>query len=110
MVRFLKFIVIVPIALLLLMFAFANRQVITVSFDPFEAGDVPAFVLKGPLFLVLILAVALGVICGGVATWFAQGKHRRAERAHRAEAEKLRGELETARASVPLQPALARRA
>jgi uncharacterized integral membrane protein len=110
MVRFLKFIVIAPIAILLLVFAFANRQVVTVSFDPFEAGDVPAFVLQGPLFIVLILTAALGVIAGGVATWFAQGKHRRAARASRAEAEKLRADLEQARAALPVGSSLARRA
>lgn len=110
MVRFLKFIVIAPIAILFLIFAFANRHVVTVSFDPFESGDIPEFVVQAPMFIVLILSVGLGVIAGGVATWFSQGKHRRAARANRAEADKLRADLEAARTASPIGSSLARRA
>jgi hypothetical protein len=102
--------VIAPIAILFLIFAFANRHVITVSFDPFSSGDAAAFAMQGPLFVVLILAVALGVIAGGIATWLAQGKHRRAARANRAEAERLRADLQQARGLIPAGSALARRA
>ena len=41
MVRFLKIVVVVPVAIALLAFAFANRHFVTVSFDPFPSGDVP---------------------------------------------------------------------
>lgn len=89
---FLKWLVIVPLALLAIGFAFANRQSVTVSFDPF-AGDVPAFALGGPLFVVLIITIVLGVLIGGAASWFGQGHHRRAARDARREAESLRSEL-----------------
>ena len=75
-----KLVVIVPIAIALLAFAFANRQIVTVSFDPLPSGDVPAFAVSLPLFVVLILTAMLGVVAGGVAVWFAQGRHRRAAR------------------------------
>src|SRR5580692_2849426 len=97
MKNFLKLLVLAPIAVLLLIFAFANRQIITVSFDPFVDGDIPAFAITAPLFLILILAMMLGVLAGGAATWFAQGKYRKAARQNRAEAERLRNEAQTSR-------------
>jgi len=66
MVRFLKLVVVVPIAIALLAFAFANRHIVTVSFDPFPSGDVPAFAISAPLFVILILTAMLGVVAGGV--------------------------------------------
>jgi uncharacterized integral membrane protein len=104
MLRFLKFIIIAPIAILLLLFAFANRQFVVVSFDPFPSGDVPAFALDAPLFIVLILAGMVGVLAGGAAAWLAQGKHRRGERRNRAEADRWRAEAEATRARLPAAP------
>jgi uncharacterized integral membrane protein len=92
-----KVVVLTPIAILLLVFAFANRHIVTVSFDPFVSGDIPAFAITAPLFLILILAIMVGVMAGGAATWLAQGKYRRAARQQRAEAERLRIEVQALR-------------
>ncbi len=104
MVRFLKLVVVVPIAIALLAFAFANRHIVTVSFDPFPSGDVPAFAISLPLFVVLILTAILGVVAGGVAVWFAQGRHRRAARRARVEADRWRAEAEAGRARLAAPP------
>lgn len=104
MVRFLKIVVIVPIALALLAFAFANRQFVTVSFDPFPSGDIPAFSVDLPLFVALILTAMIGVVAGGVAVWFAQGRYRRAARRSRIEADRWRAEAEASRAKLPTAP------
>jgi len=101
MARFLKFVIVAPIAIALLAFAFANRHFVTVSFDPFPSGDVPAFAISAPLFAVLIATAMLGVAAGGAAVWLAQGRHRRAARKNRAEAERWRAEAENARARAP---------
>ncbi len=95
----LKFIVLTPIAIVLLIFAFANRHIVTVSFDPFAAGDVADFAISAPLFLILFLAAMIGVLAGGAATWLTQSKHRKAARQSRAEAERLRGQAEASRAA-----------
>jgi uncharacterized integral membrane protein len=105
MVRFLKLVLIAPIAILLLIFAFANRHFVTVSFDPFSSGDIPAFAIQAPLFVVLIVAAMLGVVAGGAATWLAQGKHRRAARQNAFEADKWRAEAEAAKAQALGPPA-----
>ena len=97
MKNFLKLLVLAPIAALLLTFAFANRHIVTVSFDPFAEGDIAAFAITAPLFVILILTMMLGVVAGGAATWFAQGKYRKAARQNRAEAERLRNEAQMAK-------------
>ncbi len=105
MVRFLKFIVLAPFALLFLAFAFANRHSVTVAFDPISGGDIPAFSITAPLFVTLIIAVIFGIALGSSATWLAQGKYRRAARQNRAEAERFRAQA-LASAAPPATGAL----
>jgi uncharacterized integral membrane protein len=95
----LKFIVWAPIAILLLAFAFANRHIVTLYFDPFAEGDIPAFAITAPLFVILVLAIMVGVLAGGASTWLAQGKYRKAARHYRAEAERLRSEADALKAA-----------
>jgi hypothetical protein len=92
-----KIIIWTPIAVVLLAFAFANRHIVTVYFDPFVEGDIAAFAITAPLFLILILAMMIGILAGGAATWLAQGRYRKAARLNRAEAERLRGEAQMLR-------------
>jgi len=92
MKRLLKFIVIAPFALIFIAFAYANRHFVTVQFDPFASGDIPAFSLTAPLFAVIIMTAIFGVLAGGIVTWIAQGRYRRAARQNRAEADRLRAE------------------
>ena len=94
---FLKFIVFAPIAALLLIFAFANRHIVTVSFDPFVSNDIPAFEIDAPLFVILLLTLMIGVMVGSAATWLSQGRFRKAARQNRAEADRLRSQAQTLR-------------
>jgi uncharacterized integral membrane protein len=108
MIRFVRFLIIAVITLILLLFVFANRQWVTVSFDPFGSPDNPAFSLPAPLFAVVIIAAALGVIAGATATWVSQGRHRRAARRARVEANRWRTEAQNLSAARPNLPALPR--
>ena len=92
----LKAIILVPLALLAIAFAVANRGEVDVSFDPISA-DAPKYGV--PLFIVVFAALILGVLIGGVATWLGQGRHRKAERMHRRDVERLRTEIDRMRAS-----------
>lgn len=98
----LKLIIIVPIALIAIVFAVANREIVTISFDPFNSEN-PAFALSAPLFLTIILMVMLGVLLGGIATWITQGRARTSMRHAKAEADSLRRELQDARLELDLQ-------
>lgn len=91
--------VLVPLALFLMALALANRQTVTLSLDPF--ADEPTLTVRSPLFLIVLAALAVGVIIGGITTWLRQGRWRRAARraemlVHtlRAEGETLRRQLE----------------
>ena len=87
------------IAILAIAFAVANRQVVAISFDPFSSGD-PVFVLAAPLFLLVFLLVAAGVVIGGVASWLGQGRYRTGAR--RASAEAREAQAENARLRTEL--------
>ena len=58
----------VPLGLVIVALAVANREIVTVSFDPFNAAS-PAFALKAPLFLLVLILVIAGVIIGGASAW-----------------------------------------
>ncbi len=89
-------IIVVPLALIIIAFAVANRQAVTLSFDPFSAAS-PAYAATLPLFILIFVLVILGVIIGGVASWLRQAKWRRT--AHRLDADvrALHQELEALR-------------
>ena len=101
MFRFLKVLILIPLAIVLLGFAFANHHEVTVSFDPFASTDSAAFSIAAPLFAVVIVAAMLGVVAGALATWVSQGRHRRASRQDRVEAEKWRAQAQALKAAHP---------
>lgn len=73
--RFVAAIILVPSAVIIVAFAVANRQSVTVSFDPF-GGNQPAASVTLPLFALIILLLIVGVLIGGIATWLRQGRWR----------------------------------
>jgi uncharacterized integral membrane protein len=96
--------VLVAVALLLVSFAVANRQTVTVSFDPFDQAN-PALVISLPLYQLIFILLIGGVLVGGCAAWLRQAKWRR--RARRAEqaAEALRAQA-SRRPGAAIEPAL----
>ena len=90
--KFLTALIVIPLGLILVVFAVSNRHFVTVSLDPFVSSD-PSFSVAMPLFLLLILVAALGVVAGGLAVWFGQRHWRRAARRHEADARSARTEL-----------------
>ena len=97
--KFLTALIVIPLGLLFVVFAIANRHFVTVSFNPFDPAD-SALSVTLPLFALLILAGILGVVAGGCATWFGQRHWRRAARHHEADARIARTELADLRAST----------
>ena len=95
--RIVGWFVLVPLCAVLIVFALANRQPVVVLFNPFATSTEPAAPGFGvPLFLVIFGVLLLGVLLGGIATWFAQAPRRRDERSFRRENERLHRELEAA--------------
>ena len=103
--KFFTAVVLIPLGLIFVVFAVANRHLVTVSFDPFNSSD-PSIGLTMPLFVVIIAVAVAGVFVGGSATWFRQRHWRRAARQHEADAGQMRAQLADLRAgaSMPLRP------
>ena len=97
--KFFTALVLIPLGLIFIVFAVANRHLVTVSFDPFNSVD-PAVAVTMPLFVVIIAVAILGVAAGGCATWFRQRHWRRAARQHEADARAARAQLANLRGSA----------
>jgi uncharacterized integral membrane protein len=100
--KFFTALVVIPLGLIFIIFAVANRHLVTVSLDPFNSAD-PSIAITLPLFVLIIVVAILGVIAGGSATWFRQRRWRRAARQHEADARQARAEAADLRARA-LQP------
>ncbi|MGA3308595.1 MAG: lipopolysaccharide assembly protein LapA domain-containing protein [Xanthobacteraceae bacterium] len=85
--------VLVPLAVIVIAFAVANRHMVTVSFDPFSA-DEPAAAVTLPLFALIILLLIFGVLIGGLAAWLRQGKWRQSARWLEREMRELRQKVD----------------
>ncbi len=89
--KLLRWLVLVPLAILLVLLAVANRAPVRLSLDPFST-EAPAFAFTLPLFVALLLALMIGVVIGGLAAGIGRLRWRyRAKKAER-EAEKLSAE------------------
>jgi uncharacterized integral membrane protein len=100
MKSFFKALILVPVALVIVLFSVANRAPVRVSFDPISR-DAPTLAFDLPLFAIVLAALAVGILLGGFASWLTQGKHRKAARRNRREVETLRGEAQMLRSAVP---------
>ncbi|MBO1019950.1 LapA family protein [Methylobacterium sp. SD274] len=99
MIRFFKGLVLLPVAIVVVALAVANREVVRLSFDPFTA-DTPAFSLPLPLYVLIFASVAIGILCGGIGTWLGQSGTRRTSAARRREIRRLEGETERLKSRV----------
>ncbi len=101
-------VVLLPLAVVIILFAVANRQWVTVSFDPLVSVN-PAYAVSLPLFLLIFIALIAGVLVGGIAAWLRQARWRRAARRLEREVQALQDEVaaqrrqlvEQARAASP---------
>ena len=77
--RFLLIVVFVPLAVVLIALAVANRDLTAFTLDPFNPGN-PALTVQLPLFVLLFAALAIGMLVGSAATWLKQGRYRKLAR------------------------------
>jgi len=89
-------VILIPLAIVLIAFAVANRQIVTVSLDPFSSEH-PATSLNLPLFVLVIGLLIGGVVIGGAASWLRHGHLRRTARRFERDIRELRGELASLR-------------
>ena len=87
--RILTIVVFVPLAIILIALAVANREPVAFTLDPFNPGN-PALTVKLPLFVLLFLALIIGLLVGSAATWIKQGRFRKLARQRGDEVRTLR--------------------
>lgn len=97
--RVVNWLLLAPVALIAIVLAVANRTPVTLSLDPL-AREASPLSISVPLFAVVFLAMILGVVIGGTAVWWKQGRYRKRCRlaeselsAARSDVERLRSEL-----------------
>ena len=90
--RYLSWIVTLPLALVVISFAVSNRDpaVLTLWPLPFE--------LEMPVFLPVLCALVVGFIAGGFVAWWSGGRYRRLARRQNSRLKRLSAEAETLRA------------
>ena len=101
--RIVSILVIVPLAIVIVAFAVANRQSVTISFDPFSSAS-PAYAATVPLFVLIFALLIVGVLVGGVAAWIRQGKWRRTARRLDGEVRTLHQEMDAIRRRFAPEP------
>ena len=101
--RIVTMLIVVPLAVVIIAFAVANRQSVTVSFDPFSATS-PAYAATLPLFVLIFVLLILGVLVGGVAAWIGQTRWRRTARKLDGEVRVLHQELDGIRRRFAPEP------
>ena len=72
----LKWLILLPILLVVLLLAISNDQTTTVHLNPFDTAD-PVLRLDLALYQIAFIAFALGVVCGGFVVWNSQRRYRR---------------------------------
>ena len=99
MKRFLRLLFLVPLALGAMAVAVANRHPVIIYLDPIAGPAPEGTQITVQLFVVIGVAIMVGVIFGSVVTYLEQGKYRRAARRARTEVVSLRADV--ARLSLP---------
>lgn len=94
--RFLRLIFVVALAIVLVAVALANREIVTLSAFPANFGQYLGgrWAVDLPLFLVIFLAFALGMLAGLVWEWLRESHIRREARRHSDRAARLENEVD----------------
>jgi len=82
----LKWAILLPVLLAIVLLAVANDQTATINLNPFDAND-PVLRLELALYQVCFVFFVAGALIGGLIVWIGQGKYRKRARDRRAEAE-----------------------
>jgi len=74
--RIIMSLILVPLALVLVIFIIANREVMRVNFNPFDLEGT-SWSIQAPAFVFLFVFLSAGVVVGSLVTWIGQHKYRK---------------------------------
>lgn len=87
--RILLVIIVVILTAFLLVFIVANRQMVTLTFDPFRISS-GNFTYRAPFFIWLFIFFGLGILLGFLINWFSYHKCKKVLKKSKAELENLK--------------------
>ncbi len=88
--RFLLWLLLLPLILIFVAFAVANRHGVTLSLDPTPLS------IEAPLYGLVFAGIFIGLITGGLIAWIRGGRTRRLLREEQRTVRRLEGELHKA--------------
>ncbi len=96
--RYIRYVFLAALAAVLVTFALANREIITMKTLPEGLLNMPgasmaSYSVQVPVFLVLLFGIALGLAIGFVWEWMREHKHRADASRKKSEVRKLEREL-----------------
>lgn len=100
--KVLRWVVIIPVGALLVLFLIANRRLVALSLDPFST-ETPAIATPAlPLWIWLVLALLAGFFIGAAGMWMSERELRIRAKADRLELKALKkAAADAERASKP---------
>lgn len=103
MKKVLRWVVVIPVGALIVLFLIANRKLVALSLDPFST-DAPAIATPAlPLWIWLILALFVGFFMGAAGMWVSDRELRIRAKADRIELKALKKAMADAEMS-PSEP------
>ncbi|WP_417688384.1 DUF1049 domain-containing protein [Roseibium sp.] len=102
MTRFIKNMILIAVAIVLVPLSVANRHPVSISLNPFDPADPNLTIVDIPLFWVFFASLGVGILLGGIGAWAKQGKWRKEARVKRREADKWHREADQLRETKEL--------
>ncbi len=96
--RLIHWVVTLPLAVIVVLFAVSNRESVTVTVWPLPVR------LEAPLYLVVLLALLIGFLVGELIAWINAGRARRLARERARRIDALERELAATQARLPATP------
>ena len=94
MVKLIHWLVTLPLAIIIVLFAVSNRDGVIVTFWPIPLA------IEAPLYLIVLLALAVGFLVGELVAWINGRHHRRHARRRARRIEELERELGATQAKL----------
>jgi hypothetical protein len=95
--RFIKNLILLAIAVVLVPLSVANRHTVSLALNPFDPQDPRLTIPDIPLFWIIFASLGCGIIVGGIGSWAKQGRWRKEARVKRREADKWHKEADQLR-------------
>ncbi|WP_395173385.1 lipopolysaccharide assembly protein LapA domain-containing protein [Roseibium alexandrii] len=97
MTRFIKNLILLAIAVVLVPLSVANRHTVSLALNPFDPQDPRLTIPDIPLFWIIFASLGCGIIVGGIGSWAKQGRWRKEARVKRREADRWHKEADQLR-------------